>query len=62
MLLQKRHAGQHAEVLEQRQCWHRAGGKVLKGRERRREAEAALEERRWYALTLRVHCGDKRLL
>ena len=62
MLLKKRHAGQHAEVLEQMQRWHRAGGKVLKGIERRREAEAALEEMRWYAWTLSVHCGDTRLL
>jgi lysozyme len=55
ILLKKMHAGQHEEVLDQRQRWHRAGGKVLKGIARRREAEAALYELRWYALTLRVH-------
>ena len=55
MMLTKRHASQHEDVPDQRQRWHRAGGKVLKGIARRREAEAALYELRGYALTVRVH-------
>ena len=56
------HAGQHAEVLEQMQRWHRAGDKALKGLEGCREAEAALDEMRWHALTLRVHFCDQSIL
>jgi lysozyme len=62
IMLKKIHAGQHEEVPDQMQRWNRAGGKVLKGIERRREAEAALYEMRWYELTLSVHFFDKRLL
>ena len=35
-------------VPGQMKRWNRAGGKVLKGLARRREAEAALYELRWY--------------
>jgi GH24 family phage-related lysozyme (muramidase) len=56
------HAGQHEEGPDQRQRWHRAEGKVLKGIARRLEAEAALYELRWSTLTLRVHFFDTRLL
>jgi len=61
-MLKKMHAGQHAEVLEQMQRWHRAGDKALKGLEGCREAEAALDEMRWHALTLRVHFCDQSIL
>ena len=44
----KINAGRHEEVPAQIKRWNRAGGKVLKGLERRREAEAALYEMRWY--------------
>ena len=46
--LKKINAGRHEEVPAQIKRWNRAGGKVLKGLERRREAEAALYEMRWY--------------
>jgi lysozyme len=41
-MLKKINAARHDEVPGQMKRWHRAGGKVLKGLERRREAEAAL--------------------
>jgi lysozyme len=47
-MLKKINAGQHEEVPAQMKRWNRVGGKVLKGLERRREAAAALYERRWY--------------
>jgi lysozyme len=47
-MLQKINAARHEEVPEQMKRWNRAGGKVLKGLERRREAEAAMYEMRWY--------------
>ena len=47
-MLKKINAGRHEEVPAQIKRWNRAGGKVLKGLERRREAEAALYEMRWY--------------
>jgi lysozyme len=47
-MLKKINAGQHEQVPGQMKRWNRAGGKVLKGLERRREAEAALYEMRWY--------------
>jgi lysozyme len=47
-MLKKINAGQHEEVPVQIKRWNRAGGKVLKGLERRREAEATLYEMRWY--------------
>jgi len=47
-MLNKINAGQHEQVPGQMKPWTRAGGKVLKGLERRREAEAALYELRWY--------------
>jgi lysozyme len=43
----KINAARHEEVPAQVMRWNRAGGKVLKGLERRREAEAALYEMRW---------------
>jgi lysozyme len=47
-MLKKINAAQHDEVPGQMRRWNRAWGKVLKGLERRREAEAALYELRWY--------------
>jgi lysozyme len=47
-MLKKINAARHEEVPGQMKRWNRAGGKVLKGLERRREAEAALYEMRWY--------------
>ena len=47
-MLKTINAGQHEQVPGQMKRWNRAGGKVLKGLERRREAEAALYEMRWY--------------
>jgi lysozyme len=46
--LKKINAGRHEEVPAQIKRWNKAGGKVVKGLERRREAEAALYEMRWY--------------
>jgi lysozyme len=47
-MLKRINAGRHGEVPGQMKRWNRAGGRVLKGLERRREAEAALYELRWY--------------
>jgi lysozyme len=47
-MLKKINDGQHEQVPGQMERWTRTGGKVLKGLERRREAEAALYELRWY--------------
>jgi lysozyme len=47
-MLKKINAARHDEVPGQMKRWNKAGGKVLKGLERRREAEAALYEMRWY--------------
>ena len=47
-MLKKINAGQHEQVPSQMKRWNRAGGKVRKRLERRREAEAALYEMRWY--------------
>ena len=47
-MLKKINTARHDEVPAQIKCWNRAGGKGLKGLERRREAEAALHRRRWY--------------
>jgi lysozyme len=47
-MLKKINAARHDEVLAQIKRWNRAGSKVLKGLERRREAEAALYRIRWY--------------
>ncbi len=47
-MLKKINAARHEEVPIQMKRWNRAGGMVLKGLERRREAEAALYEMRWY--------------
>ena len=47
-MLKKINAARHEEVPAQIKRWNRAGGKVLKGLERRREAEAALYRMRWY--------------
>lgn len=47
-MLKKINAARHDEVPGQMKRWNRAGSKVLKGLERRREAEAALYELRWY--------------
>jgi lysozyme len=47
-MLKKINAAQHKEVPAQIKRWNKAGGKVIKGLERRREAEAALYEARWY--------------
>jgi len=46
--LKKINAGRHEEVPAQIKRWNKAGGKVVRGLERRREAEAALYEMRWY--------------
>jgi hypothetical protein len=51
-MLKKINAARHDEVPGQVKRWNRAGGKVLKGLARRREAEAALDEMRWYEPTL----------
>ena len=40
-MLKKIHAARHAEVPGPIKRWNRAGGRALKGLERRREAEAA---------------------
>jgi lysozyme len=47
-MLKKINAAWHEAVPGQMKRWTRAGGKVLKGLERRREAEAALYQLRWY--------------
>jgi lysozyme len=47
-MLKKINAARHDEVPGQMKRWNKAGGKVLKGLERRREAEAALYRMRWY--------------
>jgi GH24 family phage-related lysozyme (muramidase) len=47
-LLKKVNTGRHGDVPGQMKRWNKAGGRVLKGLERRREAEAALYEMRWY--------------
>jgi lysozyme len=47
-MLKKINAARHEEVPGQMKRWNKAGGKVLKGLERRREAEAALYRMRWY--------------
>jgi lysozyme len=47
-MLKKINAARHEEVPGQMKRWNRAGGKVLKGLERRREAEAALYQLPWY--------------
>ena len=47
-MLKQINAARHDEVPAQMKRWNRAGGTVLKGLERRREAEAALYEMRWY--------------
>jgi lysozyme len=47
-MLKKINAARYDEVPGQMKRWNRAGGKVLKGLERRREAEAALYRMRWY--------------
>jgi lysozyme len=46
--LKKINAARYDEVSGQIKRWNRAGGKVVRGLERRREAEAALYEMRWY--------------
>ena len=46
--LKKINAGRHEEVPAQIKRWNKAGGKVVKGLERRREAEAELYRMRWY--------------
>src|SRR4030095_4711329 len=46
--LKKINADRHAEVPAQIKRWNKAGGKVVKGLERRREAEAELYRMRWY--------------
>src|SRR5215211_7036369 len=46
-MLKKINAARHDEVPGQMKRWNKAGSKVLKGLERRREAEAALYELRW---------------
>ena len=47
-MLKKINTGQYDEVPGQMKRWNRARGKVLKGLQRRREAEAALYIMRWY--------------
>jgi lysozyme len=47
-MLKKINAARHEEVPAQIKYWNRAGGKVLKGLERRREAEAVLYRIRCY--------------
>ena len=46
--LKKINAGRHEEVPAQIKRWNKAGGRVVKGLERRREAEAELYRMRWY--------------
>jgi len=46
--LKKINAGRHEEVPTQIKRWNKAGGKVVKGLERRREAEAELYRMRWH--------------
>jgi lysozyme len=46
--LKKINAARHEEVPAQIKRWNKAGGKVVKGLERRREAEAELYRLRWY--------------
>jgi GH24 family phage-related lysozyme (muramidase) len=46
-MLKKINAARHDEVPAQIKRWNRAG-KVLKGLERRREAEVVLYRIRWY--------------
>ncbi|EAA7932780.1 lysozyme, partial [Salmonella enterica subsp. enterica] len=41
-LLRKLNAGDYAGAADEFLCWNKAGGKVLKGLTRRREAERAL--------------------
>jgi lysozyme len=47
-MLKKINAGRHEEVPTQIKRWNKAGGKVVKGLERRHEAEAELYRMRWY--------------
>jgi len=47
-LLKQVNADRHDDVPGQMKRWNKAGGRVLKGLERRREAEAALYRLRWY--------------
>jgi lysozyme len=47
-MLKKINAARHEEVPGQMKRWNKAGGRVLKGLERRREAEAALYQMCWY--------------
>jgi lysozyme len=47
-MLKKIDAARHEEVPGQMKRWNWAGGKVIKGLERRPEAEAALYEMHWY--------------
>jgi lysozyme len=46
--LKKINAAQHEEVPAQIKRWNKAGGRIVKGLERRREAEAELYGMRWY--------------
>ena len=46
--LKRINAGRHEEVPAQIKRWNKAGGKVVKGLARRREAEAELYRMRWY--------------
>jgi len=55
-MLKKINAVWHEAVPGQMKQWTRAGGKVLKGIERRREAEAALYQLRWYRSILEARC------
>jgi lysozyme len=47
-MLKKINAVRHEDVPAQIKRWNKAGGKVVKGLERRREAEAELYRMRWY--------------
>lgn len=47
-MLKKINARRHEEVPGQFKRWNKAGGRMLKGLEHRREAEAVLYELRWY--------------
>jgi len=47
-MLKKIDAARREEGPGQMKRWNRAGGKVLKGLECRREVEAALYQMRWY--------------
>jgi len=55
----KINAERHEEVPAPLKRWNKAGGRVLKGLERRREAEAALYKLRWYCVVTvsRAHRG-----